>query len=147
MSKSRFKKQSHVLWHCQYHIIWVPKYRYKVLYGEVKREVELCLRLYVDKLGGEIIELNIQTDHVHLLAKFPPKCSISQVMGTLKGKSATRIFTKFPRLKKRPYWGNHFWAQGYCVDTVGLNADMIQKYVKYQDDKEKQSDSEQPGLL
>ena len=137
MSKSRFKKQSHVLWHCQYHLVWVPKYRYKVLSGEIKREIDQCIRLYVDRLGGEIVEMNIQIDHVHLLGKFPPKLSISSIMGTLKGKTAMRVFVKFPHLKKRPYWGNHFWAQGYCVDTVGLDADMIQKYVKYQDSKEK----------
>ena len=137
MSKSRFNKQSHVLWHCQYHLIWVPKYRFKVLRGEIKKEIDQCIRLYVSRLGGEIVEMNIQIDHVHLLAKFPPKQSISTVMGTLKGKSATRVFSKFPELKKRPYWGNSFWAKGYCVDTIGLDADMIQKYVKYQDEKNK----------
>ncbi len=68
-------------------------------------------------------------DHVHLLIKVPPKISISSLMGVMKGKSAIRVFNKFPELKQRPYWGNHFWASGYCVDTVGLDSEMIKKYV------------------
>jgi putative transposase len=86
-------------------------------------------------MGCEIVELNVQVDHVHLLIKVPPKVSISSLMGVMKGKSAIRVFSKFPELKQRPYWGNHFWAEGYCVDTVGLDSEMIQKYVKYQEDK------------
>ena len=151
MSKSRFEKQSHVLWHCQYHLIWVPKYRFRVLSGAVKEEVESTIKLYVSKLGCQIVELNVQIDHVHLLAKIPPKVSISTLMGTVKGKAAMRVFTKFPGLKVKPYWGNHFWADGYCVDTVGIDADMIRKYVKYQENKEKmyvqKLDVNQPRLF
>ena len=83
-----------------------------------------------------MIELNIQQDHVHLLVKVPPKLSISTVMGTLKGKSAIRVFQRNPELKTKPYWGNHFWAEGYCVDTVGLDIETIRKHGKSQDDKE-----------
>ena len=83
------------------------------------------------------MELNIQNDHVHLLVKVPPKVSISKLLGTVKGRTALRLFTKFPYLKKKPYWGNHFWAKGYCVDTVGVDAEMIRKYVKYQEKKER----------
>ena len=83
-----------------------------------------------------MVELNVQLDHVHLLVKVPPKVSISQLMGVVKGKSALRIFTRFPYLRQKPYWGNHFWAKGYCVDTVGVDADMIRKYVKYQERQE-----------
>ncbi len=81
--------------------------------------------------------MSIQPDHVHVIVKVPPKVSISQLMGTLKGKTALQVFKKYPYLKERPYWGNHFWAKGYCVDTVGVNAEMIRKYVKYQEDKER----------
>uniref|UniRef100_UPI003AF611E3 IS200/IS605 family transposase n=1 Tax=Thiolapillus sp. TaxID=2017437 RepID=UPI003AF611E3 len=70
---------------------------------------------------------------VHLLVKVPPKVSISKLLGVVKGKTALRIFTKFPYLRNKPYWGNHFWAKGYCVDTVGVDAEMIRKYVKYQE--------------
>jgi REP-associated tyrosine transposase len=137
---SRFDKLSHVLWHCQYHIIWVPKYRYRVLTGAVGREVFDCIQIYSSRLGCQVIELNVQADHVHLLIKVPPKQSISNLMGAVKGRAAIRVFKQFPYLKKRPYWGNHFWAKGYCVDTVGLDADMIRKYVKYQEVLEKQQE-------
>ena len=130
---SRFEKSSHVIWHCQYHIVWVPKYRYKVLQGGIKEEVRKTVIIQAERLECNLVELNIQNDHVHLLIKVPPKVSISSLMGTLKGKSAIRVFSKFPELKQRPYWGNHFWAEGYCVDTVGLDSEMIRKYVKYQD--------------
>ena len=130
---SRFEKLSHVIWHCQYHIVWVPEYRYRVLTGRIKEEVRKTLIIQAERLGCHIVELNIQEDHVHLLVKVPPKISISVLMGTLKGKSAIRVFNQFPELKRRPYWGNHFWAQGYCVDTVGLDSEMILKYVKYQE--------------
>ena len=137
---SRFDKLSHVLWHCQYHIIWVPKYRYRVLTGTVGREVFDCIQIYSNRLSCQVIELNVQADHVHLLIKVPPKQSISNLMGTVKGITAIRVFKQFPYLKKRPYWGNHFWAKGYCVDTVGLDEKMIRKYVKYQEKIEKQQE-------
>ena len=133
---SRFEKLTHVLWHCQYHIVWVPKYRYRVLTGPVKEEVYSSLHVFCGQLGCQIVELNVQSDHVHLLVKVPPKVSISKLMGVLKGRSALRVFSKFSYLKKKPYWGNHFWAKGYCVDTVGVDAAMIQKYVKYQEKRE-----------
>jgi putative transposase len=140
---SRFKKSSHVIWHCQYHLVWVPKYRYRVLTGEVSQEVHNCIHLFAGQLDCEVIELNIQRDHIHLLVNVPPKVSISQLMGTLKGRTAIRVFKQFPYLKQKPYWGNHFWAKGYCVDPIGLNPEMIQKYVKYQEDKDRQDDQQQ----
>ena len=137
---SRFEKLSHVLWHCKYHIVWVPKYRYRILDGQVKIEVEKCIRLFSDQLQCHTVELSIQKDHVHLITMMPPKVSISKLMGVLKGRTAIRVFKQFPHLKNRPYWGNHFWAPGYCVDTVGINAEMIQKYVKYQERQERQAE-------
>lgn len=87
-----------------------------------------------------MVELNIQEDHIHVITNVPPKVSISELMGTLKGRTAIRIFNKFPDLKEKPYWDNHFWVPGYCVDTVGLDAEMIRKYVKYQENKERRED-------
>ena len=133
---SRFEKLTHVLWHCQYHIVWVPKYRYRVLQGGIAREVQNCIHVYCSRINCQVVELNIQSDHVHLLVKVPPKISISYLLGIVKGKSALRVFTRFPYLRQKPYWGNHFWAKGYCVDTVGIDADMIRKYVKYQEKQE-----------
>jgi len=137
---SRFKKLSHTLWHCQYHIVWVPKYRLRILDGQVGQTVTNCIRSFSDQLNCEIIELNVQLDHVHLLVNVPPKISISKYVGVIKGRTAIRVFNQFRNLKQKPYWGNHFWAQGYCLDTVGLDSEMIRKYVKHQEKKEKHSE-------
>lgn len=123
----------------------MPKYRFRILIGEIATEVGNCVRAFSEQKGCTIIELNVQIDHVHLLIMVPPKVSISELMGTLKGRTAIRVFNKFKELKNKPYWGNKFWARGYCVDTVGLDSDMIRKYVKYQEQKEKRS--EQRGLF
>lgn len=96
-------------------------------------EIGKSIRVYGERLGCELVELSIQPDHVHLLIKVPPKVSISKLMGTLKGKTALQIFRQFSYLKEKPYWGNHFRAKGYCVDTVGVDAEMIRQYVKYQE--------------
>lgn len=144
---SRFRKLSHTIWHCQYHIIWVPKYRFRILVGPVGDEIDRCIRAFVEQQRGEVVELNVQVDHVHLLAMVPPKVSISDFMGTLKGRSAIRVFSKFPKLRRKPYWGNHFWAKGYCVDTVGLDEEQVRKYVKYQQEREKSIDPRQGSLV
>jgi putative transposase len=77
---------------------------------------------------------------VHLIVSIPPKVSVSDMVGVLKGRTAIRVFSKFKKLKERPYWGNHFWAKGYCVDTIGLNVEMITRYVKYQEEQEKRKE-------
>lgn len=137
---SRFKKISHSIWHCAYHIVWTPKYRYRILKGEIKKEVDHCIRSFSKQKGCIVAELNVQVDHVHLMIMIPPKISVSDMMGILKGRTAIRIFGKFKHLKQQTYWGNHFWSKGYCVDTVGLNEEMIRKYIKYQEDKDKRDD-------
>jgi putative transposase len=137
---SRFRKLSQTIWHCQYHIIWTPKYRFRIVTGEIADEVETCIRVFSEQAKGEIIELNVQADHVHLLAMVPPKLSISEYIGIIKGRTAIRVLNKFRHLKQKPYWGNHFWARGYCVDTVGLDSEMIRKYVKYQEVKERKAE-------
>ena len=89
-----------------------------------------------EQLKSQIIELNVQLEHVHLLMKIPPRLSVSEVMGHLKSRTAIRLFSKFPYLRKHKLWGNNFRAKGYCVDSVGVNAEMIRKYVKYQEKHE-----------
>ena len=138
---SRFRKLSQTLWHCQYHIVWVPKYRYRILTGKVGTLVENCIRAFSQQQGGEVLELNVQLDHVHLLTMVPPKVSISGYVGTIKGRTAIRVLNQYRKLKQQPYWGNHFWARGYCVDTVGLDEEMVRKYVKYQEVRERSSES------
>ena len=134
---SRFNKLAHSIWHCHYHIVWTPKYRFRVLVEDVKEEIEKGIRIYCEQLKCKIVEMNVQSEHVHLLLMVPPKESISDVVGTLKGKSAIRVLNLIPDLRKK-YWGNHFWARGYCVDTIGLNLEMIRNYVKYQEKKERE---------
>ena len=130
---SRFRKLSHTIWHCTYHIVWVPKYRYRVLTGNVREEVVRCIRTFSEQQHAGVVELNVQYDHVHLLVMVPPKISISSYVRTVKGRTAIRVFNKFKELKRKRYWGNHLWAKGYCVDTVGLDEDKIRKYIKHQE--------------
>ena len=118
---SKYKKQSHVVWKCDYHIVWTPKYRFRVMTGLVKDLVEQDIRMLSEWKGCAVIELNVQADHVHLVVSIPPKVAVSELMGTLKGKLAIKHFKSYPQLKKKPYWGNHFWSRGYFVNTVGIN--------------------------
>ena len=123
---------AHVVWDCKYHIVLVPKYRYKVFEKEVKEAVrdelkKLCLWLRIP-----IVEGHITKDHVHLCVAIPPKLTVAEVVGTLKGKTAIRMFNKFPDLRKR-YWGSHFWSRGYYVSTVGMNEEVIKEYIRNQD--------------
>ena len=143
---SRFRKLAHTIWHCQYHIVWTPKYRFRVLAGPVKESVSDLIHIICDQNRLEVIELNIQVDHVHLILMVPPKHAISKVMGWIKGKSAIRVFKEFPELKRKPYWGNHFWSRGYCVDTVGLDEEKIRKYVRHQEQKDRLEDGSSLGL-
>ena len=130
---SKYKKLSHVIYKCDYHIVWVPKYRLRIMKGQIKDLLNEDIGMLCEWLGSEILELNIQEDHIHLVVSVPPKVSISRLMGVLKGKLAIKIFKSYPKLKEKPYWGNHFWARGYFVSTVGLDEDMIRKYVKHQE--------------
>ena len=134
---SRFNRLSHAIWYCQYHIVWTPKYRYKILKDEIKSEIENSIMVFAESKNCKVIEMNVQIDHVHLIVMVPPKISISAFVGMVKGRSAIRLFSKFGYLRQKPYWGNHFWAQGYCVDTIGLDLEKVRKYVKYQNLKEK----------
>jgi REP-associated tyrosine transposase len=145
---SEFKKLSHSIYQCKYHIVFCPKYRYRVLSGEVgeytKREI---YRLCEQKDKVEVIEANVQADHVHMIVSIPPKYAVSKVMGFLKSKLALRVLKQYPQLRKQYYWGNHVWSRGYCVSTVGIDEEMIRKYVKWQGDKEKQNEVEQRRLF
>jgi len=140
---SRFRKLTHAIWHCQYHIVWVTKYRFRILESELFKEIRACIRIFSGQSHSEIVELNIQKDHVHLIIMVPPKVSISELMGRLKGRSAIRILKQHPDLRKKRYWGNHFLAPGYCVDTIGLDAEMIRCYVRHPEKHEKKIEQQQ----
>jgi putative transposase len=90
--------------------------------------------------------MNVQVDHVHLICMNPPKLSVSDYAGIVKGRTAIRLLKRFPDLRKRRYWGNHFWTKGYCVDTVGLDEDKIRQYVKYQEDRERREEQMKFGF-
>jgi len=147
MNTRRFKKLAHSLYECKYHIVFCPKYRYKILDEKVALYVKQQIyRLCNQKQGIEVIELNVQPDHVHLILSIPPKYAVSKVVGFLKGKLALKLFDRFPKLRKR-YWGQHVWSRGYCVSTIGLDEERIRKYVKWQNRKEEDADSGQGRLF
>lgn len=138
---SRFRNLAHVLYHTKYHLIWTPKYRYRVLSGPVKSEVESCIRGFMSWMGCEVVEPDVQPDHVHMVSWILPKHSVSEVMGVVKGRTSIRVFKQFPWLRQKPYWGNHFWAQGYCVDTVGIDEERIRLYVRWQEERERREEA------
>ena len=105
---SRFRKLSHAIWHCQYHLVWVPKYRYRVLECKVGEAVRRCIMVFSEQKHCDVVELNVQKDHVHLLIMVPPKLSISDMVGILKGRSAIRIFKQFHRLRSQDLLGQLF---------------------------------------
>ena len=126
------KSLSHTKWKCQYHIVFIPKYRKKILYGRVRNDVReiistLCKYKDVDIIAGAVC-----VDHIHLSVAIPPKISIANFMGYLKGKSALMMFDRHANLKYK-YGNRHFWAEGYYVSTVGLNESTIKKYIRDQE--------------
>ena len=143
----RFQRLSHSIYECKYHIVFCPKYRYQILKDEIGEYVKqqiysLCRQK--DKM--EVLELNVQVDHVHLLISIPPKYAVSDVMGYLKGRLAIRLFNRYEKLGRR-YWGRHLWSRGYCVSTVGLDEEKIRKYVKWQQKREKELEATQRRLI
>jgi putative transposase len=129
-----WQSTSHVRWDCKYHIVFVPKYRKKVLYGKIRKKVGEILRDLSKQKGVEILEGHLMPDHVHMCLKVPPKFSIAFVIGFLKGKSAVRIHREI--LGNKKVTGLHFWARGYCVSTVGLDEETVRKYIRQQEKTE-----------
>ena len=122
---------SHSKWNCKYHVVFAPKYRRKVFYGEKRIAIGKILRQLCEWKGINIIEAEMCVDHVHMLLEIPPKYSVSTVMGYLKGKSSTMIYEQFGELKYK-YRNRSFWCRGYYVDTVGRNKKAIQEYIRNQ---------------
>ncbi|MGD9570230.1 MAG: IS200/IS605 family transposase [Sedimentibacter sp.] len=122
---------SHTTWECKYHVIFAPKYRRQVIYGKIKQDVGKILRNLCERKGIEIIEAELCKDHIHMLVRIPPKYSVSEIMGYLKGKSSLMIFDRHANLKYK-YGNRHFWCRGYYVDTVGKNAKKIEEYIRNQ---------------
>lgn len=132
----KYQKLSHSIWLCTYHIVFCPKYRFKILTGRTAVIVRNELyRLCSHKDQIYVEEINIQEDHIHMILSLPPKYAVSDIMGMLKGKTAIKLFNTMPSLRKR-YWGTHIWSRGYCVSTIGLNEEQIRKYVKWQQERD-----------
>ena len=122
---------AHTRWNCKYHIVFAPKYRRMAIFGQLRKEVGEILRKLCEQKGIEIIEAEACPDHIHMLISIPPKYSVSQIMGYLKGKSSLMIFDRHANLKYK-YGNRHFWARGYYVDTVGRNKKQIEEYIRNQ---------------
>ena len=122
---------AHTKWECKYHVVFAPKYRRQIIYGKIKQDIGLMLRKLCAYKEIEILEAEACKDHVHMLLSIPPKYSISQVMGYLKGKSSLMIYEKYANLKYK-YGNRHFWCRGYYVSTVGRNKNAIETYIRNQ---------------
>jgi len=122
---------AHTKWECKYHIVFSPKYRRQIIYGKIKLDIGQMLRKLCEYKGVEIIEAEACKDHIHMLISIPPKYSVAQIMGYLKGKSSLMIFEKYANLKYK-YGNRHFWCRGYYVSTVGANKKAIQEYIQNQ---------------
>ena len=122
---------SHSKWRCNYHVVFAPKFRRQAIYGKIKTDIGKILRQLCEQKGVEIIEAELCPDHVHMLLAIPPKYSVAQIMGYLKGKSSLMIFDRHANMKYR-YGNRHFWCRGYYVDTVGRNKNAIAEYIRNQ---------------
>lgn len=122
---------SHTKWDCKYHIVFAPKYRRQIIYGQIKADIGKILRLLCERKGIEIIEANACPDHIHMLVRIPPKISVAYAVGYLKGKSSLMIFDRHANLKYK-YGNRHFWCRGYYVSTVGRNRKQIEAYIRNQ---------------
>ena len=122
---------SHSKWRCHYHVVFAPKYRRQAIYGKIKGDIGKIIRQLCDQKGIEIIEAELCPDHIHMLISIPPKYSVAQIMGYIKGKSSLMIFDRHANMKYK-YGNRHFWCRGYYVDTVGRNKKAIQEYIRNQ---------------
>ena len=134
-----WQSQAHVKYYCKYHVVFVPKYRKKSIYGMLRKDIGGILRELCRQRGVELLEGYAMKDHIHMLLMIPPKYSVANTVGYLKGKSAIRIYRDYLQVKQN-FTGRPFWARGYCVSTVGLDEQMIRAYIKNQEREEKRQE-------
>ena len=130
---------AHTKWNCKYHIVFIPKYRRKVIYNKLRKDIQDYIKDLCKWKGVRIVEGHMMPDHVHLLLEIPPRMSVSSFMGYLKGKSSLMVFDKHTNLKYK-FGNRHFWAEGYYVSTVGLNEATIKKYIREQENEDQIGD-------
>ena len=131
---------SHTRWNCKYHIVFIPKYRRKEIYGKLRSDIGQIIRQLCTYKGVEIIEAHAMPDHIHMLVRIPPKIAVSNFMGYLKGKSSLMIFERHANLKYK-YGNRNFWAKGFFVSTVGLDTNKVQEYIKNQEKEDMMQDN------
>jgi putative transposase len=130
---------SHTVWDCKYHVVWIPKYRKKAVYGELRRELGEVFRELAKQKEGRIVEGHLQADHMHMLIAIPPKYSVAQVVGFMKGKSAIHIARAFMN-RRENFIGEHFWARGYYVSTAGKDEEVVRRYIRQQETEDRRLD-------
>ena len=130
---------SHAVWECKYHIVWIPKYRRKTLYGQLRRYLGDVFRRLARQKESEVVEGHLMVDHVHMLISVPPKYAVAQVVGFMKGKSAIHIARTFMG-RERNFTGHHFWARGYFVSTIGKDEKVIKEYIEKQEEEDQKLD-------
>ncbi|MBI5096919.1 MAG: IS200/IS605 family transposase [Nitrospirae bacterium] len=130
---------SHSVWGCKYHVVWIPKCRRKVLYGELRKYLGQVLRELATQKESRVVEGHLMGDHVHMLISIPPKYAVAQVVGFLKGKSAIHIARTYGGQKKN-FTGQNFWARGYYVSTAGRDEDSVREYIRRQEEEDRRLD-------
>jgi putative transposase len=130
---------SHTKWECKYHVVFIPKYRRKVLYGQLRKHLGEVLRKLAEQKQSRIEEGHLMPDHVHMMIAIPPKYAVSQVIGYMKGKSAIHVARTYGERKKN-FVGQHFWARGYFVSTVGRDEAVIREYIRNQEEEDRRID-------
>ncbi len=133
---NNYNKLKHTTWECKYHLVWIPKYRKKIIYGPLRKYLGEILKELTLQRESKIIEGHLMGDHVHVLISIPPKYSVSQVVGYIKGKSAIHIARTYAG-KRNNFVGQSFWARGYFVSTVGRNEEIVKKYIKKQEEADR----------
>jgi len=136
---SNYRTLQHTEWECKYHIVFIPKYRRKVLYGELRKHLGEIIRRLARQKECEIEEGHLMPDHVHIMISIPPKYAVAQVMGYIKGKSAIHIARQFGGIR-RNFTGQSFWARGYFVSTVGRDEEVIRQYIQHQEIEDRRQD-------
>ena len=136
---SNYRTLQHTEWECKYHIVFIPKYRRKVLYGELRKHLGEIIRRLARQKECEIEEGHLMPDHVHIMISIPPKYAVAQVMGYIKGKSAIHIARRFGGIR-RNFTGQSFWARGYFVSTVGRDEEVIRQYIQHQEIEDRRQD-------
>jgi putative transposase len=141
----QWKNQSHTRWYCRYHVVIVPKYRRKALYGVARRELGMLIGEVCNRYGIEVVEGHVMRDHIHMCLEVPPKYSISETIGKIKGKTTILLHQRYGR--KKNFKGLNFWSRGYCVSTIGISEAKVLEYIRDQEKRDREEDARQLDLM